>query len=271
MIADDSNEQAVDTVNLLFATLNYQLEQFQSSDAEILRLARGNLTEGMLQKLRPHLEERSRQRELDRSIKYFESQVRVGLIADFVQKHVKAKNDYAKQRFAREIAEGIRQGKRSELEPYLVDVLDLGLEKAREKQQRESNQGNSKYIYVGWEVFKGLIQIGIVLAVFGIADSKFQTVVFALLIMTYNGLVGAASFRGYFELQTLAALNEEFERLRRLLKQQLGNFDEGEQSEQTRKMIKAADKFSAPFFIQATFVFVTWVIALWKLGESIVK
>jgi hypothetical protein len=270
-MADEPSEQSIDAVKLLFATLNYQLEQFHLSDDEILRLAKGHLTEEMVQNVRPHLEQRAQQRALDRHIEYFEAEVRAGLVTEFVQKHVKAKNDYAKQRFAREIAEEIGQGKRVELEPYLVDMLDLGLEKAKEKRKRESKESNSRYIGYAWSVLKGLIRIAVVIAVFGIADSKFQTVVFALLIMTYNGLEGAASSQGYLILQMVTALNEEFARLRRLMKERLSSFDEEIQSEETQKLINAANKSTVQYFIHGIFVSITWVIALWKLGESIIR
>jgi hypothetical protein len=271
IMADERSEQSIDAVKLLFATLNYQLEQFHLSDDEILRLAKGHLTEEAVQNVRPHLEQRAQQRALDRHIEYFEAEVRAGLVTEFVQKHVKAKNDYAKQRFAREIAEEIGQGKRVELEPYLIDVLDLGLERAKEKRKRESKESNSRYIAYAWSVLKGLIRIAVVIAVFGIADSKFQTVVFALLIMTYNGLEGAVSSQGYLTLQMVTALNEEFARLRRLMKERLSSFDEEIQSEETQKLIKAANKSTVQYFIHGIFVSITWVIALWKLAESIIR
>jgi len=262
----------LDVVEELLNSLNYKARWLQLSDEEIEHFtSKGRFAKDWWNDIEPHLAQRDRERELDRSRRYFETAVRDKLISDFLDNHVRTQDKYAKDTLGREITLYLDQNRTEELQRYLYDVLELGLDKAHKK--RKWDQWRGGYVGHVWELAKGSARLAIVIAIFGVADSRYERVVFSLLILIFNSL--DAGFRAHFfnAWRIAVSLDSQFARTRRLLKEELSlsdrqaNFEEEGGEEE---ILRKSNRMTVRLYINGAFVSLTSVIALWELAESII-
>ena len=118
-----------------------------------------------------------------------------------------------------------------------------------------------KYLSYTGSVIVSLITIIITFAIFDQANSYFETIVFSLLILIYVQLVSFAGGYGYTKVNELIALQNEFTRIRRLLKEETDEFEK----ERELEVAKQVEKTKVKFWINAGLNFVIYLIVLGHL------
>jgi hypothetical protein len=116
-----------------------------------------------------------------------------------------------------------------------------------------------------WEVLCGLFRVAVALGVFLAANSKFETIVFALLLLILNDVSGLFSWKGASFVGLTALLHGEPQRIRRLLKDEPpAEVQESDDSDE-RELQKIRKRVMVYGYIRGTFTFITWVIIIVNL------
>jgi len=112
-----------------------------------------------------------------------------------------------------------------------------------------------------WTVIVNLITIGVVLAIYGSIYTDFEIIVVSLLILIYLSVQSLSMISGKMTIETTFALDTEFKQIRRLLKDEPNEYEVEENQEAKKKVDKAMMKM----YINAGFLFIIYLIALFHI------
>jgi hypothetical protein len=148
--------------------------------------------------LHPVLTEEYRQRACERYRAYFQDFVRHKLVEDWLERQTIEKKHGDRDQIQTAIQIYLRQDRREELREYLTNVARFGLEKANKKRKQEQRSGG----YFGhiWAGSVGLARFMLAIGIFAAAESKFETIVLALLILIHIGIQGAYMADRYYTM-----------------------------------------------------------------------
>ena len=151
---------------------------------------------------------------------------------------------------------------------HLKDFMDSSyilkeLEKSVEKKKMAFRKNLPSFI---WTVIENLFVIAIIIGVFNFASSSFETAIFSLLIIIYLGVKYLFNGIEYTAMLTDLALSNELYQIKLLLKYQEGD----EEREKREKAMEAFNKFETKFLISSMFLFLFFLIAVWKLLSVII-
>jgi hypothetical protein len=253
-----------DTVSTFISQLDYEADRLaihgqrleEYLGAGVIRNDEWKAIETQLSQEREHQEYLERKRKIQEAI-------RGELISRFIQEHVPTKYDYQKESFRERIEQFLWEGKAEDLNAYLMDVLQLGLERANEKERRKYRKGG--YLGYTWQVVTGVFQVGIVLGVFSVAKTRFETIVFALIILTYQTIRSHFQGLGTALLGSVTVFREESMTIRRLLKERTPETIAERENEEGRELEKATHRTQISTLIQTVFSLIVWAIALFEL------
>ena len=169
--------------------------------------------------------------------------------------------DELKDQIANKLALGVNkagdydwwwQGADGRSEAVLRDVLKI-LEKAR-----PDTSARYRWIAYIWRIFMQLVYLVIVLCVFSAADTKFETIVIAMLVLTYNAIVGTREGVGLTFFEMNAALREMYGEMGRSLRLKIPVSAE-------RKAKARIDQSGGDLLIKGLPLMVGSLIAIWKI------
>lgn len=118
-----------------------------------------------------------------------------------------------------------------------------------------------KYLGYAWTVIVNLITIGVVFAIYGSVYESFEVIVISLLILIYLSFQSFSMIYGKTTAETSFALDAEFKRIRKLLKDEEDEYEVEEMQEAKKKV----DKTMVKMYINAGFIFIIYLIALFYL------
>lgn len=118
-----------------------------------------------------------------------------------------------------------------------------------------------KWLSYAWTVVINLIVIGVVLAIYDRVYRSFEVIIVSLLILIYLGFQSFSMVYSKTIAETAFALDNEFKRIRRLLKEEPDEYELEELQEAKKKVDKAMIKM----YINAIFIFIIYLIALFNL------
>jgi hypothetical protein len=153
------------------------------------------------------------------------------------------------------------------LRDYLSDVLELGLKKAGRRRKRK-RWGDGGYFGHAWEVMVGIVRL-VVVGIFDVAQSKFETIVFAMLVMTYNAVYSTSIAQFQSRREMALGIDAQFRRIRRILKEELTGADRETEHEKEQDLSKEVGRDTIRFWIQVGFFSLIWLVAIWKLVSAV--
>lgn len=254
----DTPEELIDD---LLSFLELKVHRLYLSDDEIARfLGLRFPTKADFDAVLPSLIEEGKQRSQRDLRTRLEESVREKLISDWVESNVNTKRD-DKEGLKREIDLYVKERRMEDLRVYLSDVLEVGLKKAQSRRTRKL-WGDVRHV---WEGLTGLVRVAIVLGIFGAAQTKFETIVFAMLVMIYHAIYGTSSECLQIIHGVASGVDNQFKRIRRVLNAEATPADRGLEYEREQKLLKDATRREVRFTIRSVFLSVIWWIAIWKL------
>ena len=148
-----------------------------------------------------------------------------------------------------------------------------------------------KTLSIVWKVIINIITVAVVLGIFSIASSKFETIVLAVLVLIYLSLGTFTAIWGLHQIEFSEALDNEFKAIKNLI-----NLKNSDNTEINKRMlddisydlpIKTPDEYKKEiendekeirteraekkktlmikFYINAGFMTITYIIALYNL------
>jgi predicted nucleic acid-binding Zn ribbon protein len=118
-----------------------------------------------------------------------------------------------------------------------------------------------RYLSYAWTVIINLITVGVVFAIYGSVYASFETIVVSLLILIYLSLQGSSMIYSTTTAETAFALDAEFKRIRKLLKDEPDEYE----NEKVQEAKKKVDKAMVKMYINAGFLLIIYLIALFHL------
>jgi hypothetical protein len=115
-------------------------------------------------------------------------------------------------------------------------------------------------------VVAGLARVILVIGVLAAAQSKFETIVYAILVLIYNGVDAAYRGAGYSTMLMAFGIDNQFKRVIRKLKS-----DEPTWERETRLETEKKDgaRSVIRFYISSSFIGITWLYAMFKLVSAV--
>jgi hypothetical protein len=261
--------EPIEVINRLLRSLELQVPFLDVSTERLEEL--GVFEDGWVsrrewEELQPFLAERQRQGRMDARFENFQRELREKLIHSWLVKELPKESD-SYNTLMMEISEFVRWDRTEELYEYLTDVLSLGLAKARSN--RKGRLRGSHWRYLGTLLF-ALLQIAVVFSIFSVAESRFQTIVFSLLVLL---LISNSAGRHQSWLNVTSAavgIDNQFRRIRRML----GKADEPDYErdaiiEAERSAQQKVAQETIRYYIRDTGAGVCVLIALWRLLSAI--
>lgn len=149
--------------------------------------------------------------------------------------------------------------------PFVLKHIDKLLnekENASTKKDVVAEKKNPwRWIGYVWTVIINLITIGVVLAIYGKVYESFEIIVVSILILIYLSFQGFSMIYGQTITAAAFGLDTEFKRIRKLLKDEPNKYEKEEIQEAKKKVDKATIKM----YINAAFLFIIYLIALFHL------
>ena len=149
--------------------------------------------------------------------------------------------------------------------PFILKHIDKLLnekENATTKKDVVAEKKNPwRWLGYAWTIIVNLITIGVVLAIYGKVYESFEIIVVSILILIYLSFQGFSMIYGQTITATAFGLDTEFKRIRKLLKDE-PNRDEREEIQEAKKKV---DKATIKMYINAAFLFIIYLIALFHL------
>lgn len=118
-----------------------------------------------------------------------------------------------------------------------------------------------RWLSYAWTGIVNLITIGVVLAIYGKVYENFEIIIVSILILIYLSFQGFSMIYGQTIMATAFGLDTEFKRIRKLLKDE-PNRDEKEEIQEAKKKV---NKATIKMYINAAFLFIIYLIALFHL------
>jgi hypothetical protein len=150
---------------------------------------------------------------LEERKKYFQTLLRQSVINRWIEENLGMKGgmDFANLRST--IEAHIAADRIPALRLYLSDVLTHGLVIA-EKNVKRLRRGGWAWLGYSFSVVKGLIYVAAVLAIFSVAESRFEKVVLVVLIFIGNAAIGHTSHIRVLFVEVHEVLDKQFAQLR---------------------------------------------------------
>src|SRR5690349_3944496 len=126
-----------------------------------------------------------------------------------------------------------------------------------------------KYTSYIWTIVVNLMTVGVTVAIFESTNTSFERIVLSLLILIYINLVTFVSLYGQAKSEELFAMNYEFKRLRKLLKEDVNEEDAAYEEEQLKEGKEKQSKNQNKFYISSVFLFIIYIITLFNLLGSL--
>ncbi len=138
-----------------------------------------------------------------------------------------------------------------------------------------------KTLGIVWKVITNIITIAVVLGIFSIASSKFETIVLAVLVLIYLSITGFSTIWALRQIEFAEALDNEFKGIKQLLNKNAINefnkindlldnpIEKPEIDEYEKEAIEARAEskktLMIKFYINAGFQTLIYIIALYNL------
>lgn len=121
------------------------------------------------------------------------------------------------------------------------------------------------YLSYAWTVIVNIFIVFVVLAIFSSVYGDFETIIISIAVLIYLNLNSFAALWGWQKQQELFALNDEFKKIRALLKEKIDEDDEEYEKEQLENSKNKFKKQQVKFYINIGFAFLIYIIALLNL------
>jgi len=130
---------------------------------------------------------------------------------------------------------------------------------------------SSKLSYLGyaWTIIVNIITIIIVIAIFNSTYNSFESIIICIAILIYINLITFSSLWGWQKQIELFAFNEEFKKIRLLLKEKINEDDDEYEKEKLEKAKSQFKKQQVKFYINIVFAFIIYTITILKLLGSL--
>ena len=207
-------------------------------------------------------EDKQRRSEFTRT--RFQNIIRKRLIYEWLQKNTTVKEDSGRQQILNTIQICLRDDRESELVEYLCDVVALDLDRANKKRKRE-RLGRAYPALIIWAAFSAVLRLTLVFFILQAADGKFQTIVFAILVLIYNRIAGASQDESYRNAMTTRRTHELLKRVMLKLKYDELDWEHSQRIEEERETDKALLRTTVPSIIVDCSLGLTWLFAIYKL------
>jgi len=116
-----------------------------------------------------------------------------------------------------------------------------------------------------WEVVKNLIALFVILGILSVAYTSFEKVVVCGLVLIYLSIISISSVLGIEQLNFMQALDFEFKRIRKLLKEDLSEYEK----EAEERANNTKNKITIKFYINGIFNFIFYLIVIFTLFEAL--
>lgn len=126
---------------------------------------------------------------------------------------------------------------------------------------QEKKKSPWRWFSYAWTVIQNLIVIGVIFAIYGSIYASFEVIVVSLLILIYLSLQGFSMIYGKTSVETAFALDAEFKRIRKLLKDEPEEYE----TEEIQEAKKKVDRMMVKMYINSGFLFLIYLITLWHL------
>jgi hypothetical protein len=120
-----------------------------------------------------------------------------------------------------------------------------------------------------WTVLTNIFIVFIVLAIFDSVYGSFETIILSISILIYLNLNSFSGIWGWQKQQELFALNEEFRKIRKLLKETTDKETEEDEHEKLEKSKSKFKKHQMNFYINMGFTLLIYMITLSNLLSTI--
>jgi hypothetical protein len=104
------------------------------------------------------------------------------------------------------------------------------------------------------KVCKGLFRVAIVFVIFRAAQTKVETIVFAMLVMIYYTIVGTSYSESLASQAEAMGIDSQFRGIRGILKEDLPNEGREDGYAQRRDIVKTSGRSRVRFWISAIFL-----------------
>lgn len=124
-----------------------------------------------------------------------------------------------------------------------------------------------KTLGIIWSVVKNIITLAVVLGIFSVASTNFETVILAVLVLIYLSILTFSTLMGLHQVEFGKALNREFKDIKKLLSQD----DEGyEYTKEERKETEKQElNLLIKVWINGIFQTIIYIITLYNLLTSL--
>jgi len=225
-------------------------------------VADGTVSEADWRFLEPELRREQEQKEFLAAKRKVQTAIRDKALSDFVR-NVPAKYEFQREGLKKRVELLLWEGKRDELSAYLKDALELGIEKADQKERRDKRpHGYGLYI---WFVLVGLVKVGIVLGAFSVCRTRFETVVVALLILTYQLIDRSFQSLDFFGIVRAEQARTASKRIFRLLKEEAPEPIVEREKEEQETIERDSHRMEILALIHGLFSLIIFAITLFEL------
>jgi hypothetical protein len=205
---------------------------------------------------------------LHRRRRYFQTVLTHSVLNEWIRANTELKDGIEIQRLRETVQSFLREDRIQELKLYLTDVLNSG-KKVADKQHKRRRRGGWAWFGYSFTIIRGIVYVGAVLAVFTVAESRFQKVSLAVLIMIGNMLLTNRASDGLYRLRLGAVMDGQFNLLRRFFK-----FPEDEEERDARNEAridsdKTVTRTTISIYIGFVFEFLVWVICVVELVATL--
>lgn len=154
------------------------------------------------------------------------------------------------------------------MDNYFKDVEEK-IEKIKKYEEERKVAFWKNLPFYIWAIFTDFIAVFVVIAIFGFAYDTSETIIFSILILIYINVVGFNGIYGQMETKEVLVLNEEFKRLRKLLKEDVSEDDKIFEEEDLNNVREKVRQAEIKFYIHGIFSFLIYLIVLWNLLSAL--
>ena len=137
---------------------------------------------------------------LQRRRRYFQTLLTHSVFNEWIRANTAIKDGVEIQRIRETVQAFLREDRIQELKLYLTDVLQSGKE-AADKTQKRRLRGGWAWLGYSFTIIRGIVYVGAVLAVLSVAESHFQKVSLAVLVMIGNMLLTNRGSDGLYRMR----------------------------------------------------------------------
>lgn len=198
----------------------------------------------------------------------FQGAIRNALIYNWLQKNTNVKSEWESKRIADTVWTDLRDDARENLTEYLCDVVTLGLDKADEK-RKKAKVGRWYWGLIVWTVLVALVRLALVFGIVESAQNKFETIVLAMLVLTYIGVQDASRQESYLHLLRGAQSECLFNRVLLKVKYQELEWERDRRIHDERDTTEKLARIPVPYSIQGLSFGLVWLFAMYKIVAAI--